>query len=145
MSGGAKRPRFLSPNWISELVWDSEIEEKAASDSMSEDKGGFQDERWVSHLQPELPTSSGQASSSLFSTSASDGFQSGSGQKLYMDDYFLSPDLFDYLAMKQIYSCGTVRLNRKGVTLQQGDLQVRTRADLKTILWMADCFFTFGS
>jgi hypothetical protein len=31
------------------------------------------------------------------------------------------------------------------VTLQQGDLQVRTRADLKTILWMADCFFTFGS
>jgi len=48
-----------------------------------------------------------------------------------MDNYFLSPDLLDYLAMKQIYSCGTVRLNRKGmpqdvgpkrVTLQWGDL-----------------------
>ena len=32
----------------------------------------------------------------------------GHGQKLYMDNYFSSPDLFDDLAMKQIYCCGTV-------------------------------------
>jgi len=81
MSGDAKGPRFLSPNWISELVWDSEIEETEASDSTSEDEGGFQDGPWVSHLQPDCPTSSGQASSSSFMTSASDGFQSGSGQQ----------------------------------------------------------------
>ena len=35
----------------------------------------------------------------------------GCGHKLYMDNYFLSPDLFDDLAMKQIYCCGTVRSN----------------------------------
>jgi len=55
----------------------------------------------------------------------------GRGHKLYMDSYFSSPDLFDDLATKQIYCCGTVRLNRKGmpqdlgpkrVTLQRGDL-----------------------
>jgi hypothetical protein len=55
--------RFLSPS----------------SDSTSEDKGGFQDQPGVSHLQPDRPTSSGQASSSSISTGASDGFQSGSG------------------------------------------------------------------
>jgi len=82
MSGASKKRRFLSPNQISELVWDSESEDKAtSSDSMSEDEGGFQDKPGVSHLQPDCPTSSGQASSSSISTSASDGFQSGSGQE----------------------------------------------------------------
>ncbi len=68
----------------------------------------------------------------------------GRGHKLYMDNYFSSPDLFDDLATKQIYCCGTVRPNRKGMpqdldpkrmTLKRGDLQVRTRGDLTTILW----------
>ena len=81
MSGGAKRPRFLSPDRIYELVWDSESEETVASDSTSEDERGFQDEPGVSHLHPDCPTSGGQGSSSSFSTSASDGFQSGSGQQ----------------------------------------------------------------
>jgi hypothetical protein len=82
MSGGSRKRRFLSPNRISELVWDSESEESAASsDTTSEDEGGFEDEPGVSHLQPDLPTSSGQASSSSISTSASAGFQSGSGQQ----------------------------------------------------------------
>jgi len=81
MSGGAKRPRFLSANRVSELVWDSESEDTVASESTSEDEEGSQDEPGVSHLQPDCPTSSGQASSSLFVTSASDGFQSGSGQQ----------------------------------------------------------------
>ena len=34
------------------------------------------------------------------------------GQKLYMDNFFSSPELFDNLANKQIYCCGTVRPNR---------------------------------
>jgi hypothetical protein len=63
---------------FSEIVWNSESEEgEASSDSTSEDEGCFQDEPGVSHLQPDRPTSSGQASSSSISTGASDGFQSG--------------------------------------------------------------------
>ena len=68
----------------------------------------------------------------------------GRGHKLYMDNYFSSPDLFDDLATKPIYCCGTVRPKRKGMPqdlnpkrtkLKRGDLQVRTRGDLTTILW----------
>ena len=66
----------------------------------------------------------------------------GRGHKLYMDNYFSSLDLFDDLATKQIYTCGTVRPNRKGVPrdlgprrMTRGDLQVRTRGDLTDILW----------
>jgi len=82
MSGDSQKRRFLSPSRISELVWDGEGEDTVtSSDSMSDDEGGFQDEPGVSHLQPDRPTSSGQASSSSISTSASDGFQSGSGQQ----------------------------------------------------------------
>ena len=82
MSGDLKKQRFLSPDQISELVWNSKSEDtEASSDSTSEDEGGFQDEPGASHLQPDRPTSSGQASSSSISTSASDGFQSGSGQQ----------------------------------------------------------------
>ena len=81
MSGGAKRQRFLFPNRVSELVWDSESEDTAGSESTSEDGGGSHDKPGVSHLQPDCPTSSGQASSSSFVTSASDSFQSGSGQQ----------------------------------------------------------------
>jgi len=61
-----KRARFLSPNRISELVWDSESEDTSASESTSEEEGCSQDEPGVSHLQPDRPTSSGQASSSSF-------------------------------------------------------------------------------
>jgi len=72
----------------------------------------------------------------------------GRGHKLYMDNYFSSPDLFCDLATKQICCCGTVWPNRKGtpqdlapkrMTLQQGDLQVRTRGDLTAILWRDRC------
>jgi hypothetical protein len=68
----------------------------------------------------------------------------GRGHKLYMDNYFSSPDLFDDMATKQIYCCGTVRPNMKGmpldirpqkITLKRGDLQVRTRGNLTVILW----------
>jgi len=37
----------------------------------------------------------------------------GHDHKLYMDNYFSSPDLFSDLDMKQIYCCGSVRPNRK--------------------------------
>jgi len=39
----------------------------------------------------------------------------GRGHKLYMDNFFSSPELFDDLVKKQIYCCGTFRPNRKGM------------------------------
>ena len=63
----------------------------------------------------------------------------GHGHKLYMDNFFSSPELFDDLAKKQIYCCGTVRSNRRGTPqdrapktpkLKRGDIRLRTRADL---------------
>ena len=39
----------------------------------------------------------------------------GVGHKLYMDNFFSSPDLYDDLIQKKIYCCGTVRLNRQGM------------------------------
>jgi len=68
----------------------------------------------------------------------------GRGHKLYMDNFFSSPELFGDLMKKQIYCCGTVRPNRRGMPqdirpkttkLKRGDLQVRTRADLTALLW----------
>ena len=44
----------------------------------------------------------------------------GRGHKLYMDNYFSSPDLFDDLATKQIYCCGNVQPNRKGMPQDLG-------------------------
>ena len=74
-----KRSGFLSLNWLSELVCDSELyESRAPSDNSSEGKGGFEDEPGVSHLQPERPTSRGHASSSASNTSNEEGrFQGG--------------------------------------------------------------------
>ena len=37
----------------------------------------------------------------------------GRGHKLYVDNFFSSPELFYDLVNKQIYCCGTVRPNRK--------------------------------
>ena len=68
----------------------------------------------------------------------------GHGHKLYMDNFFSSPELFDDLTNKQIYFCGTVKPNRKGMPqdlvpkttkTKRGDISVRTRADLTAILW----------
>ena len=38
----------------------------------------------------------------------------GFGHKLYVDNFFSSPDLFDELAQKKISCCGTLRLHIKG-------------------------------
>ena len=68
----------------------------------------------------------------------------GHSHKLYMDNFFSSPELFDDLVKKQIYCCGTVRPNRRGMPqdlrlkttkLKRGDIRVRTRDDLTAILW----------
>jgi hypothetical protein len=39
----------------------------------------------------------------------------GRGNKLYMDNFFSSPELFNDLVTKQIQCCGTVRPKRKGM------------------------------
>jgi len=39
----------------------------------------------------------------------------GFGHKLYMDNFYSSPNLYDNLAQKKIFCCGTVRLHRKGM------------------------------
>jgi len=39
----------------------------------------------------------------------------GFGDKVYMDKFFSSPDLYDDLAQEKIFCCGTVRLQRKGM------------------------------
>jgi hypothetical protein len=68
----------------------------------------------------------------------------GRGHKLYMNNFFSSPELLDDLATKQVYCCGTVRPNRTGMPQdlapktkkwRMGDIRVRTRADLTAILW----------
>jgi len=68
----------------------------------------------------------------------------GHSHKLYMDNFFSSPELFDDLVKKQIYCCGTVRPNRRGMpqnlrpktaTLIREDIHIRTRDDLTAILW----------
>jgi hypothetical protein len=68
----------------------------------------------------------------------------GVGHKLYMDNFFSSPALFDDLATKKISSCGTVRPNRKGLPedlrsnrlgLKRGDIRVRVRGDMTASVW----------
>jgi hypothetical protein len=71
----------------------------------------------------------------------------GRGHKLYVD-FFSSPQLFQDLAMRQIYWCGAVRPNRKGMPqdigpkklkLERGDIHLRTTGDLTAILWKDKC------
>jgi len=73
----------LSPYQISELVWDSASDEDTAtsSETTSEDEGGLQDVPAVTHLQPDRPTSSGQASSSSIGTSGYEFIQTVSDQQ----------------------------------------------------------------
>jgi hypothetical protein len=68
----------------------------------------------------------------------------GHGHKLYVNDFFSSPALFDDLAKKKVNCCGAVKPNRRGmprdlelgeVELKRGDIKVRTRGDLTAVLW----------
>ena len=68
----------------------------------------------------------------------------GCGHELYVTNFFSSPELFNDLAEKEIYCCGSVMPNRRGmpqdlapktIKLKQGDICIRTMADLTEILW----------
>jgi len=68
----------------------------------------------------------------------------GLGLKIFMDNFFSSPRLFDDLDKRKINSCGTVRPNRKDMPndfgpkqlkLKRGDVRVRTRGGLTALVW----------
>jgi hypothetical protein len=69
------------------------------------------------------------------------------GHKLYMDNFFSSPELFDDLHTKAINCCGTVRPNHKGMPrdfgktlkLKQGEISTRVWGDLTAVLWKDKC------
>jgi len=72
------------------------------------------------------------------------GKTEGRGRILHTDNFFSSTELFDDLVNKQIYCCGTIRPNRRGMPqdlvpkktkMKRGDIHLRTRADLMAILW----------
>jgi hypothetical protein len=65
------------------------------------------------------------------------------GHKLYMDNFFSSPDLFNNLHSRKINCCSTVRLNRKDMPqefrktmkLTWGDLRTRVRGNPTAMIW----------
>ena len=68
----------------------------------------------------------------------------GLRHKLFMDNFFSSPRLFDSLLRRKIHSCRTVRPNRKDMPsdfgpkklkLTRGDIRVRTRGNLTALAW----------
>jgi len=68
----------------------------------------------------------------------------GLGHKIFMDNFFLSPRLFDDLDRRKINSCGTVQPNRrdmpsdfgpKQLKVKRGDVRVRTRRGLTALVW----------
>jgi len=68
----------------------------------------------------------------------------GLGYKLFLDNFFSSPRLFDDLDEYKINSCRTVRPNRRDMScdfgpqqlkLKRGDIRVRTRGGLTALVW----------
>jgi hypothetical protein len=68
----------------------------------------------------------------------------GLGHKLFMENFFSYPRLFDNLERRKINSCGTVWPDRKDMPpdfgpkklkLKRGDVRVRTRGNLTTLAW----------
>jgi len=67
----------------------------------------------------------------------------GLGHKIFMDNFFSSPRLFDDLDRHKINSWGTVRPNRKDMPrdfgpqqlkLKRSDVRVRTKGGLTTLV-----------
>ena len=61
-----------------------------------------------------------------------------------MDNYFTSPDLFDYLFQQKINAYGTVRQDRRGMPrdirrkslkLKRGDIVTRVRGTIRAVRW----------
>ena len=68
----------------------------------------------------------------------------GLGHKLFLDNFFSSPRLFDDLDGHKTNSCWTVRPNRKDMPrdfgprklkLKRGDVRVKTRGGLAALVW----------
>jgi len=68
----------------------------------------------------------------------------GLGHKIFMDNFFSSPRLFDDLDRHKIHSCGTVQPNRrdmphdfgpKQLKFKRDDVRVRTWGGLTTSVW----------
>jgi len=68
----------------------------------------------------------------------------GLGHKIFMDNFFSSPRLFDELDRRKLNSCETVRPNRremphdfgpKQLKLKRGDIRVRTWGGLTALVW----------
>ena len=68
----------------------------------------------------------------------------GLRQKIFMDNFFSSPRLFDDLDRRKINSCKTVRCNRKDIPcdfgpkqlkLKRDDIRMKTRRLLTALVW----------
>jgi hypothetical protein len=68
----------------------------------------------------------------------------GVGHKIFMDNYFTSPNLFNDLHSRKINACGTVRHNRKGMPsnfspkdlkMKKGDIVSRVKGTLRAVCW----------
>jgi len=68
----------------------------------------------------------------------------GLGHKIFMDNYFTSPALFDDLFQRKINACGTVRHDKRGMPwdigpkslkIKRGDIATRVRRTLRAVRW----------
>jgi hypothetical protein len=64
------------------------------------------------------------------------------GYHVYMDNYYNSPELLDFLDSLDTYACGTLRTNRKqvpkalkGTKLRKGEAVFRRRGNLLALKW----------
>jgi hypothetical protein len=64
------------------------------------------------------------------------------GHKLYMDNFFPSPDLFNNLHSRKTHCCGTgdsieraCHRNLERLKLTQGDIRMRVRGNLTAVIW----------
>ena len=47
------------------------------------------------------------------------------GHRVYMDNYYTSPELLEELYFRETYACGTVRNNRKGMPITMKAMKQR--------------------
>ena len=68
----------------------------------------------------------------------------GFGHKIFMDNFFSSARSFYDLDRRKMHSCGTIQPNRKDIShdfvpkqlkLKRGDVRVKTREGLTTLVW----------